>query len=133
MTKQQAERWARYDLWDERQLSRDRFAVDDPERGFRATDSPADPRPSLVIDARRVVEMQKLSGKNVPDDFVFRLVADSICDETGKLLITVEQAEEQMDILTAQELMAEILDFNRVSKKPDEAKNDLKNAPTTSS
>jgi len=53
----QAPHWARYDLWDERQLSHDRFAVDDPANGFCAADSPADPRPSLVIEHGRIVEL----------------------------------------------------------------------------
>jgi len=82
--------------------------------------------------ARRIVELQKLSGKTVPDDFVFQLVADSICDEAGTLLTTKEQVEESIDILTAQELMDEILEFNRVKKDVKEAKADLKNAPKTS-
>jgi len=84
--------------------------------------------------ARRVVEMQKLSGKDVPDNFVFALIADSICDESGNLLTTSEQIEQQLDILTAQEMMDEILKFNQVSKRThDEAKADLKNARKTSS
>lgn len=86
-----------------------------------------------ALMARRVQEIQKLGGQAVPDDFVFGLVADSICDETGKLLTTKEQVSEQLDILTANELMDEILDFNRVSKSVDEGKNDLKNARKTSS
>ncbi len=33
-------KWARYDLWDERHLNLDRFAVEDPENGFCASASP---------------------------------------------------------------------------------------------
>ena len=42
--------WARYDLWDERHLSLDRFAVEDPENGFCASASPYDPKPSLIVE-----------------------------------------------------------------------------------
>ncbi len=72
MTNPNAARWARYDLWDERQLARDRFAVDDPEHGFCAADSPHDPRPSLVIEDGRVVELDgvRAADFDMIDEFI---------------------------------------------------------------
>ena len=50
-------RWKRYEIWDRRPLRLDTFAVEDPERGFCATNSPYDPRPSLKVENGRVAEM----------------------------------------------------------------------------
>ena len=37
-----ANRWHRYDVWDERPLNLDGFAPDSPDDGFRATNSTSD-------------------------------------------------------------------------------------------
>ena len=50
-------RWRRFDLWDARPLRLDKFAVEDPARGFCAVESPYDPKPSLTLAGGRVVEM----------------------------------------------------------------------------
>ena len=50
-------RWKRYEIWDRRPLRLDTFAVEDPERGFCATNSPYDPRPSLKVENGCVAEM----------------------------------------------------------------------------
>lgn len=72
MTHPNPNRWARYDLWDERQLSHDRFAVDDAENGFCATASPHDPRPSLVIEQGRIIEMDGVPAAefDMIDEFI---------------------------------------------------------------
>ena len=54
-------RWKRYEIWDRRPLRLDTFAVEDPERGFCATNSPHDPRPSLKVENGRVVEMDGIA------------------------------------------------------------------------
>jgi propanediol dehydratase large subunit len=66
--------WARYDLWDERHLSHDRFAVEDPENGFCAAASPHDPKPSLVIEHGRVIEMDSVPASefDMIDEFLAR-------------------------------------------------------------
>ena len=66
--------WARYDLWDERHLSLDRFAVEDPENGFCAAASPHDPKPSLVIENGRIVEMDGVPASefDMIDEFIAR-------------------------------------------------------------
>lgn len=50
-------RWRRFDLWDARPLRLDKFATEDPARGFCAVESPFDPGASLTIADGRVVEM----------------------------------------------------------------------------
>ena len=45
-----ANRWGRFADWDARPLRLDRFAREDPAKGFAAMKSPADPRPA-VFDA----------------------------------------------------------------------------------
>lgn len=44
-----ANRWRRFDDWDERPLRHDQFAVEDPVNGFAAFNGAADPKPSLEI------------------------------------------------------------------------------------
>lgn len=53
----QANRWRRYSDWDDRPLRLDRFAREDPQNGFSAFFSPADPKPGLTLQAGRVVSM----------------------------------------------------------------------------
>ena len=66
--------WARYDLWDERHLSLDRFAVEDPENGFCASASPHDPKPSLIIEDGRIIEMDGVQASefDMIDEFIAR-------------------------------------------------------------
>lgn len=50
-------RWRRFDLWDARPLRLDKFAAEDPARGFCAVESPCDPKASLTLAGGQVVEM----------------------------------------------------------------------------
>ena len=80
--------WARYDLWDERHLSLDRFAVEDPENGFCASGSPHDPKPSLVIKDGRIIEMDGVPAAefDMIDEFIARHYFDlTIADELEPL------------------------------------------------
>jgi len=52
-----ANRWRRFDDWDNRPLRQDQFAVEDPENGFSAFAGAADPRPGLTILGGQVTEM----------------------------------------------------------------------------
>ena len=45
----QGNRWKRFDDWDERPLSQDQFAVEDPKEGFAAWKGTKDPKPKLRI------------------------------------------------------------------------------------
>lgn len=50
-------RWRRFAEWDERPLRLDKFAREDPEHGFSAFRSPADPKPGIGLQAGRIVSM----------------------------------------------------------------------------
>jgi propanediol dehydratase large subunit len=65
--------WRRLDLWDPRELSKDRFAPEDPKSGFCAAQRPFDPVPSLAGQNRHVMHMD---GKFRPD---FDLIDEFIC------------------------------------------------------
>lgn len=57
-----ANRWKRFDDWDERALRLDQFAADDPENGFAAFHGAADPAPGLVIEAGKVAVMDGVAA-----------------------------------------------------------------------
>jgi len=50
-------RWRRFAEWDERPLRLDKFAREDPARGFSAFRSPSDPKPGLGIKSGRIASM----------------------------------------------------------------------------
>ncbi len=50
-------RIGRYRFMDAQAVNLDGFAVEDPRLGLVAFDSPDDPRPSLVVEGGRVVEL----------------------------------------------------------------------------
>jgi propanediol dehydratase large subunit len=52
-----ANRWRRFADWDARPLRLDRFAREDPARGFQAMASPRDPAPGVVVEGGRVTAM----------------------------------------------------------------------------
>ena len=52
-----ANRWGRFEDWDERPLRLDKFAVEDAENGFAAFSSPHDPKPEIRVAGGRVVEL----------------------------------------------------------------------------
>lgn len=55
-------RWRRFDLWDERPLRLDKFAIEDAANGFSAMAGPDDPVPSLTVADGRVVEMDGVAA-----------------------------------------------------------------------
>src|SRR5262245_22613089 len=104
--------WSRYDLWDERTLSLDRFAADDPDSGFRATASPHDPRPSLDVRDGRVVELDGVAEADFDliDEFIARHYFDlSIVGEAmaldsrvfARMLVDVDVPRERLVKLSA--------------------------------
>ena len=104
--------WARYDLWDERHLSHDRFAVEDPENGFCASASPNDPKPSLLIESGRVIEMDGVPASefDMIDEFIARHYFDlTIADEAmamdsrefAQMLVNVNVPRERLVKLSA--------------------------------
>lgn len=59
-----ANRWKRFDDWDERALRLDKFAVEDPENGFSAFHGAADPKPDLGISGGAVTAMDGVSAED---------------------------------------------------------------------
>ena len=57
-----ANRWKRFDDWDDRALRLDKFAIEDPENGFSAFNGAADPMPGLGISGGRVTSMDGVAA-----------------------------------------------------------------------
>ena len=54
---QGANRWRRFDDWDQRPLRLDNFAVEDPENGFSAMHGARDPAPGFQRQGRHISSM----------------------------------------------------------------------------
>ena len=50
-------RWRRFAEWDDRPLRLDKFAREDPSRGFSAFRSPADPKPGVTLTNGKIASM----------------------------------------------------------------------------
>ena len=59
-----ANRWRRFDDWDERPLRQDNFAQEDPANGFAAFVGAADPVAGAVIEGTRIVEMDGVRAED---------------------------------------------------------------------
>lgn len=59
-----ANRWKRFDDWDDRALRLDQFAVEDPENGFSAFSGAADPKPGLGIKNGVVASMDGVDAQD---------------------------------------------------------------------
>lgn len=68
-----ANRWKRFADWDARPLRQDRFAREDPARGFKAMASPADPSPGLAIADGRVTVLDGVAEADF--DLIDRFIA----------------------------------------------------------
>ena len=69
-----ANRWQRYNDWDERPLRLDQFAVEDPENGFSAFAGAKDPAPSLSLVDGVVTELDGVAARDFDmiDAFIAR-------------------------------------------------------------
>ena len=68
-----ANRWKRFADWDERPLRLDRFAREDPAKGFSAMKSPADPAPSVAVEGGRIAAMDGVAAADF--DMIDRFIA----------------------------------------------------------
>ncbi|HEX9768768.1 MAG TPA: propanediol/glycerol family dehydratase large subunit, partial [Kiloniellales bacterium] len=95
-----ANRWKRYDVWDERPLRLDGFAADSPEDGFRATNSPSDPKPSLRLADGLVVEMDGVPAAefDMIDAFIARHHIDIAVAEEAMAVDSALFARRLVDI-----------------------------------
>jgi len=109
MTDQQS-KWARYDLWDERHLNLDRFAVEDPENGFCASASPFDPKPSLVIEHDRILEMDGVPAAefDMIDEFIARHYFDLTIAEQAMVIDSCEFAHMLVDVHVPREKLVKL-------------------------
>jgi propanediol dehydratase large subunit len=102
--------WSRYDLWDERHLSLDRFAVEDPENGFCAVASPHDPKPSLVIGNSRIIEMDGVPASefDMIDEFIARHYFDLTIAEEAMAIDSREFAKMLVDVNVPRERLVKL-------------------------
>lgn len=102
--------WARYDLWDERHLSMDRFAVEDPQNGFCAAASPNDPKPSLVIEQGRIIEMDgaPASEFDMIDEFIAHHYFDLTIAEAAMAMDSREFAHMLVDVDVPRERLVKL-------------------------
>lgn len=96
-----ANRWKRFDEWDERPLRLDQFAVEDPENGFSAFSGAADPAPGLAISSGKVTQMDGVPAEQF--DMIDAFIAAYHIDP--------EIAEEAMAIPSSQ-LARMLVDMN---------------------
>jgi propanediol dehydratase large subunit len=68
-----ANRWRRFADWDARPLRLDRFAREDPAKGFAAMASPADPKPAVAVAGGRVTMMDGVAADDF--DMIDRFIA----------------------------------------------------------
>jgi propanediol dehydratase large subunit len=68
-----ANRWKRFADWDERPLRLDKFAKEDPAKGFCAMHSPADPTPGVAVEAGRIAVMDGVAAADF--DMIDRFIA----------------------------------------------------------
>lgn len=94
-----ANRWRRFDDWDERPLRLDKFAVEDPENGFAAFFSPHDPRPGLAVKAGRVVSIDGIPETefDMVDLFIARHHLDLAVAEEAMAMPSAEIARMLVD------------------------------------
>jgi propanediol dehydratase large subunit len=102
--------WARYDLWDERHLSLDRFAVEDAENGFCAAASPHDPKPSLKIENGRIIELDGVPASefDMIDEFIARHYFDLTIAEEAMALDSREFAHMLVDVHVPRERLVKL-------------------------
>jgi len=88
------------------------------------------------LSAKVVLECQEYLKKGDQSSFAFALFANSVIDENGNPMFTIEEAEE-LDYTVLDRLVLEIMDLNNIApdmvKKARESLKNLRNSSTTSS
>lgn len=95
-----ANRWRRFEEWDERPLRHDNFAVEDPQSGFAVFSSPYDPKPSIEFDAGSVVSMdgRARADFDILDEFIARHHLDLSVVEEAMAMPSAKIARMLIDI-----------------------------------
>jgi len=94
-----ANRWRRFDDWDERPLRLDNFAVEDPANGFSAFASPADPAPGVRVADGRIAVMDGVAAADfdMTDAFIARYHLDPATTEAAMAIPAEELARMLVD------------------------------------
>ena len=95
-----ANRWQRYNDWDERPLRLDQFAVEDPENGFSAFAGAKDPAPSLSLVDGVVTELDGVAARDFDmiDAFIARHHLDPAVAEEAMAMPSGELARMLVDM-----------------------------------
>jgi propanediol dehydratase large subunit len=103
-------RWRRFDVWDERPLRLDKFAIEDPSTGFCAMQSPNDPTPSLVIRNGRVAAMDGVpeAGFDMVDWFIANHHLDLAVAEEAMAADSLAFARDMVDINVPREQLVRL-------------------------
>lgn len=105
-----ANRWRRFDDWDNRPLRLDRFAVEDPENGFSAFKGACDPKPGLTIENGRISSMdgKPLAEFDMIDQFIATHHLDVAIAATAMDIPSQDIARMLVDIATPRETLAKL-------------------------
>ncbi len=95
-----ANRWRRFDDWDERPLRLDNFAVEDPPNGFSAFHGLRDPKPGVVVEGGRIVSLDGTAAADFDmiDHFVANHHLDPELAETAMAIPSQEIARMLVDV-----------------------------------
>jgi len=95
-----ANRWQRFSDWDARPLRLDRFAREDPARGFKAMASPADPAPGVAVTGGRVTAMDGVAEADFDliDRFIARYHLDPVVAPEAMAIPSLDLARMLVDL-----------------------------------
>jgi propanediol dehydratase large subunit len=95
-----ANRWKRFDDWDNRSLRLDKFAAEDPENGFAAFSGAADPKPGLEISGGKVTAMDGVAAKDFDmiDAFIAAYHIDPEIAEDAMAIPSTQLARMLVDV-----------------------------------
>ena len=103
-------RWRRYADWDERPLRLDKFAKEDPANGFSAFKSPADPKPSVKINAGSIVSIDGVLAHDFDmiDYFIARHHIDPAIAEEAMAMDSGQVARMLVDMNVPREVLVRL-------------------------
>nr|MBA3324793.1 glycerol dehydratase [Paracoccaceae bacterium] len=95
-----ANRWKRFADWDDRPLRLDKFAKEDPARGFCAMHSPADPAPAVAVEQGRITMMDGVAAADFDmlDRFIARYHLDPAIAPEAMTIPALDLARRLVDM-----------------------------------
>ena len=93
-------RWRRFDVWDDRALRLDKYAVEDPANGFAAMNGAKDPSPALTISDGRITSMDGVDEADFDmiDRFIARYHIDPAVADEAMAMPSIEVARMLVDM-----------------------------------